>query len=211
MTVVSLHAARARSIVKTVVQPEALRAIREPGVAAVIWHRRPLDSFQRWIDGLDPDALPSGRVVLRPDHVEAVVSELCDIRGTPPGTERQRLIDDVAALATLFSTVMRTPFLRLRLDVVRTNACKKFHIDAVPARLICTYRGDCTQYGEMAGEVPPTGIKTVPIGSPILLRGTLWPDGSPQTLRHRSPPIEGSGQTRLLLVLDPVFDPAEAA
>ncbi|HMB12384.1 MAG TPA: DUF1826 domain-containing protein, partial [Roseovarius sp.] len=32
----------------------------------------------------------------------------------------------------------------------------------------------------------------------------------PSGLLHRSPPIEGSGETRLLLVLDPVDDPEEA-
>ncbi|WP_461406132.1 DUF1826 domain-containing protein [Falsiruegeria mediterranea] len=43
--------------------------------------------------------------------------------------------------------------------------------------------------------------------APILLRGTLWPDQSKSRLVHRSPPIEGTGEARLLLVLDPVDEP----
>jgi len=48
-----------------------------------------------------------------------------------------------------------------------------------------------------------------PTGAPILLRGTLWPEHPRSGLLHRSPPIEGTGETRLVLVLDPVDDPEE--
>ncbi|ESQ13779.1 MAG: hypothetical protein N838_33160, partial [Thiohalocapsa sp. PB-PSB1] len=50
---------------------------------------------------------------------------------------------------------------------------------------------------------------TVPTGAPILLRGTLWPEQPKSGLLHRSPPIEGSGETRLLLVLDPMDGPED--
>jgi hypothetical protein len=49
----------------------------------------------------------------------------------------------------------------------------------------------------------------VPTGAPILLRGTLWPEQPKSGLLHRSPPIEGSGETRLLLVLDPMDGPED--
>jgi len=102
---------------------------------------------------------------------------------------------------------MSAPYLRLRLDVVRTNACRKFHIDAVTARLICTYRGTGTQYGISTDGADPKRVFTVPTGAPIILRGTLWPADLPSGLLHRSPPIVDTGETRLLLVIDPVFDP----
>ena len=102
---------------------------------------------------------------------------------------------------------MRARFLRLRLDVIAHDACRKFHIDAITARLICTYRGTGTQYGISTDGFEPTRIFTTPTGSPLILRGTLWPTNPPAGLLHRSPPIEGSGETRLLLVLDPVDDP----
>jgi hypothetical protein len=51
----------------------------------------------------------------------------------------------------------------------------------------------------------------VATGAPILLRGTLWPGDPPSGLMHRSPPIEGTGETRLVLVLDPVDGPEEEA
>ena len=74
------------------------------------------------------------------------------------------------------------------------------------ARLICTLRGTGTQLvaAESAGD--PGAVLTVSRGSPILLKGTLWPDAPASGLLHRSPPIEGTGKTRLVLVFDPVFD-----
>ena len=186
--------------------PEGLSAINRPGYAAAIWRRQPLPSFQGWVDRLDPARLPRARLILRPAAVRDAVTALCDDAGTPEGTERTKLVDDVAALADIFSGLMRASFLRLRLDVVTTNACRKFHIDAVTARLICTYRGTGTQYGLSTDGAGPRRVFTVPTGAPILLRGTLWPENPRAGLLHRSPPIDGTGETRLVLVLDPIYD-----
>jgi hypothetical protein len=54
-------------------------------------------------------------------------------------------------------------------------------------------------------------VLSVPTGAPIVLRGTLWPAEKPAGLLHRSPPITGTGTTRLVLVLDAVDDPEEEA
>ena len=52
----------------------------------------------------------------------------------------------------------------------------------------------------------PEEIHNVPIGSPIIIRGTLWPVGVTPDLLHRSPQIEGTGESRLVLILDPIDD-----
>ncbi|MEM9845122.1 MAG: DUF1826 domain-containing protein, partial [Pseudomonadota bacterium] len=129
-----------------------------------------------------------------------------DATGLPECDARVMLVDDVAALASIFASVMQSPYLRLRLDVISTNACRKFHVDTLTARLICTYRGSGTQYGIAAQGGEPRDIWNVPTGSPMILRGTLWPAPSKPGLLHRSPPIEGTGETRLVLVLDPIAD-----
>ncbi len=192
--------------------PEGLSTIHRPGCAAVIWRRQPLRSFQNWIDRLDPSRLPRTRIVVQPGAVRDAVRQSCDMAGTPDGAERTLFVDDVAALAHGFAEITRAPYLRLRLDVISTNACRKFHIDAVTSRLICTYRGTGTQYGVAADGAEPERVFTTPTGAPIVIRGTLWPEGPPSGLLHRSPPIEGTGETRLLLVLDPLeetFDEAD--
>jgi len=189
--------------------PEGLSAIRNPDCAAAIWRRTPLDSFQSWLDALDPDHLPQARMLLRPEMVREAVQGICQSAGTPGGAECDRLVDDIAALAYMFAGHLRAKWLRLRLDVVATNACRRFHIDAVTARLVCTYRGTGTQYGIATSDAEPEHVFTVPTGAPILLRGTRWPERPKSGLLHRSPPIEGTGETRLLLVLDHVDNPAD--
>ena len=191
--------------------PGGLRAFRQPGCAAAIWHREPVPGFRSWLDGLAPELLPRVRVILRPEAVRTVAAEVCAAAGMPEHPERARLVDDIAALADLFAGLMRARWLRLRLDVVTTNACRRFHVDAVTARLVCTYRGTGTQYGLSPGGGDPARILTVPTGAPILLRGTLWPERPRSGLLHRSPPIEGTGEARLVLVLDPPDDPEEEA
>lgn len=189
--------------------PEGLSTIHRPGCAAVIWRRQPVRSFQDWVNRLDPSRLPRTRIIIQPGEVRDAVRHSCDMSNTPDCPEQAHLVDDVTTLAHGFAEIVGAPYLRVRLDVVTTNACKKFHIDAVSARLICTYRGTGTQYGISTNGAEPKRVFTASTGAPIILRGTLWPENPPSGLLHRSPPIAGTGETRLLLVLDPVFDPEE--
>ena len=186
--------------------PKGLASIKDAGCSAAIWKREPAAKFQNWIDGLDPVDLPRARMMLRAEMVRDAMTDLVDAHALPHCDERTMLIDDIAALAAMFSNIMDSRYLRMRLDVIETNACRKFHIDAVTARLICTYRGHATQYGNVATGAEPKDIYGVPTGSRIILRGTSWPSTSKPGLLHRSPPIEGSGETRLVLVLDPIAD-----
>lgn len=190
-------------------RPEDLRTFLQPGCAAAIWRRQPAPGFQAWIDALDPSLLPQGRAVLRPEAVPSAVEALCDAAQTPRCAERDQLVGDVSALAEIFAKLMAAPYLRLRLQPVTSNACRKFHIDAITARLVCTYRGQGTQYGISTNGEDPTRIFSVATGAPILLRGTLWPGHPASGLLHRSPPIEGTGKTRFLLVLDAVNSPED--
>lgn len=187
--------------------PSGLAAIQQPGTAATVWERTPLGGFQSWIDALPPEQLPRARVILRPEAVCDALIEISRFHQMPDGPERNMLIEDASALALIFADVMRCDHLQLRLDVIQSNACRKFHVDAVTARLVCTYRGTGTQYGISRNGTDPAEILTVPTGSPIILRGTRWPETPLSGLLHRSPPIAGTGETRLLLVLDPVEDP----
>lgn len=189
--------------------PEALSAIRLPACAAALWCRSRLSRFQTWIDNLSCEHLPSFRVTLRASQVGEALLNISNVYGTPDCSERDLLIDDVAALAAIFSNIMRTDYLRVCLHVVAENDCCTFHVDAVTARLVCTYRGTGTQYGNLARQGDPDPVHTVPTGSPIILRGSHWPEVPTSGLLHRSPPIQGTGETRLVLTLEPVENLAE--
>lgn len=186
--------------------PKSLSAIQKPDCAAAIWQREPLDAFQNWIDGLAHHELPKARILLRPNDVHPALTNLVNSHALAPSEERTMLVEDIAALAHIFASIMDTPYVRLRLDVINTNACRKFHIDRMKARLICTYRGTGTQYGVSEVGDDPKRIFTTPTGSPIMLRGHLWPATAAPDLLHRSPPIEGTGEMRLMLALDPIVD-----
>jgi hypothetical protein len=97
------------------------------------------------------------------------------------------------------------------LDAIAGDACRRWHRDCVPLRLICTYRGPGTQWvapalGDAVMARPdddaPQAI-AFDTGDGALFKGCGWP-GQPHDggVVHRSPRIAGTGITRLVLVLD---------
>ncbi|MEM1039105.1 MAG: DUF1826 domain-containing protein [Pseudomonadota bacterium] len=189
--------------VAVVDRTEALDSIFQPDCAAAVWYRGLAPEFEAWIESLAAWHLPEGRLVLQANRIEDAVAQVCDMANMPHSTHRDWLISDIAGLGNRFAVLMGVDHIRLRLERVSDNACSKFHIDTMTARLVCTYRGTGTQYGVVNGLPEPDSITTTPTGSPLLLKGHLWPDAPPLQFKHRSPPIKGSGETRLLLVLDP--------
>ena len=188
-------------------EPKDLVNIRNLDCAAALWQRQFQPEFGQWIDNLPEHSLPEGRLVLPKERIADAVRQLCEMADMPEHPNRELFINDVDSLSQLFAAVMEAKYLRLRLEKVADNACRKFHRDAVHARLVCTYRGRGTQYGTSLDGIDPEQIFSAHTGAPILLRGSEWPEYPGANLLHRSPPIEGTGETRLLLVLDPIFDP----
>lgn len=192
--------------VATGTAPETLARIEDAGVAAAVWQRARDPAFAAWIDGLAPDRLPRLRTKVAPAHAANAVHAACAQAGTPRGALRDRLAEDAGALALIFAGLMGAPMLRLRLDVVEDDACRRFHCDRVLARLLCTYRGAGTEYGAGAPGARPTDVRALEPGAAAVFRGALWP-GEETRLLHRSPPMARGGMARLLLVLDPLADP----
>lgn len=127
----------------------------------------------------------------------------CDLADTPWGRMRDMLANDISASAFIMSEVMRTALLHVRLSVIVTDACHRFHIDNVTVRMLCTYRGAGTQLAQTGHDIASLEM---PTGSAALLRGALWRGPAPTGLLHRLPPLAGTGQTRLLLAIDPEVD-----
>lgn len=188
--------------------PAILRAIAEAGVAAAIWRRPREPGFAAWIDALPPERLPRLRTLTTAEHVERVVHAACDAAGTPEGPHRDRLASDAAALALILSRIASQPLIEIRLEVVDSNKCCKFHVDRVRCRMICTYSGAGTQYGAASpgADHQPVEINKLGPADAALFRGALWPGAEFPGVLHRSPPITGARETRLLLVIDPVDD-----
>ncbi len=187
--------------------PEGLANIYQPECAATIWQRQPLARFQSWIDDLPRECLPKTRLILRPDWVRDALSSVARQCGSTDCAECQMLAEDSAALAHMFAEIMQAPFLRLRWDVVTADTECPLEQDDVTARLVCTYRGSGTQY---APDMNPCALSSVPTGTPMILRGSLWPAQRAAPLMHRHAPFNDPDEARLVLTLDPVFDPDTA-
>ncbi len=188
--------------------PAILAGIGQPGVAAAIWRRPREPGFAAWLDALPPERLPRLRTLTTPDHVERVVHAACDSAATPEGPHRDRLASDAAALALILSRVAVQPLIEVRLEVVDTDKCHRFHIDRVRCRMLCTYRGAGTQYGaaQPGADRDPVDVHQLDAADAALFRGAFWPGAEFVGVLHRSPPLARAGETRLLLVIDPVDD-----
>ncbi len=123
--------------------------------------------------------------------------------------EMDALASDIASLATQFAQIMDTDRVAIRLEVVETDACRRFHADYVTARLICTYVGPGTQWLDAADAAALAAgadpemltIRDIGTGDVAIFKGRLWAPDAPAI--HRSPPIAGTGVQRLVLVIDP--------
>ncbi len=179
-----------------------MRAIWSSEAAMAICNR-PYDSgLHQWLENLPPEKLPKGRLSLTLEDVEETVIGLFDDPDVAQASYVQMLASDVAAQAKAFVGIMDVKRFTMRFDVVTNNACRKFHQDNVTARLLCAYRGRGTQYGICNGAPEPDVIHEMQTGAVGLFKGRQWPSYQASTVYHRSPPIEGTGETRLLLVID---------
>ncbi|MEM9938705.1 MAG: DUF1826 domain-containing protein [Pseudomonadota bacterium] len=190
---------------------QALSGLLGGQADAAIWRRDVPVGVQSWLDSLPAAQLPTGRFLVKAADVSACITGLCEAAGLSPHPARDWLCEDTARLALYICDAFDAPYIRLRLEAVSDDACRKFHIDNLVSRLICTYRGPGTQISLDTSESDPSPIHDVPTGAPILLKGRLWPQSQDLTLRHRSPPISGTGITRLVLVLEGASEKDAAA
>jgi hypothetical protein len=117
------------------------------------------------------------------------------------------LVSDIALLARYFCEALRLDRFEVRLEIVTTDSCRKFHADYVSARLITTYVGPGTEWLDgadarrVAEGAQPRQINRLDTGDVGIFKGKL---ATLSPAIHRSPPIAGTGEQRLLLVLNPV-------
>ncbi len=210
MTVLEATEASARQTerVATCDTAQGLADIKRRDRELVIWQRVPPASLTAWLDGLEESRLPFLRVAVQPGDVRRGIEPYLDECGMPPGDMRDLLIKDVDGLVSAFADITQSDFVDVRLERVSSNACWKFHRDCVEARLLTTYRGPGTQWvqphhaaralheqEEFSG--PLEHLRT---GDVAIFKGSRAGPGS--GIVHRSPPIAGTGCTRLLLCLN---------
>ena len=184
--------------------PEVLHAIVEPDCNLAIWQRTPFAEFGPLVEGTPQDL----RFTCDVAGLPALLAEGLNQGGFGGSAALHcALVEDAARLAELFCSAMDLAKLELRLEVVRTDSCRKFHADYVTARLITTYVGEGTDWldeddaARVAAGETPRHINRLGCFDIRLFKGKLATD-CPAI--HRSPPIaQTTGGARLLLVLNP--------
>ncbi len=166
---------------------------------------------QRW----DAIRHPQTRIVIDEDAVLLPRGDIEPLLGIAPFGYRAAAqpIDVLAALpplphslgatitdlATRFAALMGCDTVRVRLEGVTGNACRKVHADYTDLRLICTLAGPGTDY--TPGDDPDAPLLRIATGAVALFKGHEFGAGHSACL-HRSPPIEDSAERRLVLVID---------
>ncbi len=177
-----------------------LAQIHRPAVQLALW-QRPRPASLAWLDAVDLAAIADIDCWIdAPFRADAVADQL-HAAGFPAQPATAALAADIVRQMRGFATITQSPRLRLRLDVVETDACRRFHMDYVSVRLLLPLVGPGTQW-IMADAPRDAPVQQLQPGHVGLFKGRLAV-AEPAVL-HRSPPIAGTGQRRLLLVLDPL-------
>ncbi len=140
------------------------------------------------------------------------MAALCDLVGLANDPQRRTLIGDTSRLARAFATLIGSRDVDLRIEPIDHDSCWRFHRDNVGFRLNATYRGPGTQWLAEAD----TGralraqrryrgpVQELPRFAAGVFKGVRRAGAG--AIVHRSPPVAGSGRTRLFLCLNEVDD-----
>ena len=178
-----------------------LQRILDPDVHLAVWQRRAARGLEG-LEGLDWDAIAD---VDRDVPVVALASAIPEALRSAGYPDVVALAEAIVPLASDFAALIACDALRIRLDVIETDACRKFHADQVTVRLLMPLVGPGTQWVHANAE-PQVPEGELRIGDVGLFKGRVWAEEP--VILHRSPPIAAMGITRLLLVIDPGSGPS---
>ncbi|ESQ15984.1 MAG: hypothetical protein N838_27820 [Thiohalocapsa sp. PB-PSB1] len=200
--------------------PGALTGILQPETGIAILRRFPAAAIVREVEKLGAGALPGNKVRLDRDSSGTDIAGLLAAHDLDPAGF-QAWIDDIAALAGVFFTLTARlssppPTVTLRIESLADDGCRRFHTDRSQLRLLCTYRGPGTEW-LVHDQVDWQALETHQPNEAILrhgqprhlepfwvgvLKGECFPGNAGRGLVHRSPPVAGTGMTRVLVCLD---------
>ncbi|WP_084580001.1 DUF1826 domain-containing protein [Sphingomonas azotifigens] len=198
------HARRAPSAIAVERgDPSVLEAVARPEVHLAIWNRR-LPIALAWLPQLDWRKIDDLDFATTLAMLEADVAEGLAEAGYPAGARADALAGEIVGHARRFGAIQKIDALAIRLEVIETDACRKFHADHVIARLLTTLVGSGTQWVHVEAG-PDTPIRQMRTADVAIFKGRLATDAL--AILHRSPPIGDTGETRLLLAIDPAPAP----
>jgi hypothetical protein len=194
--------------------PQALARILDDGVNLAIWQRRlpaHIADFCSLLLSLNEPLAESLVLEMPGDDTEpnlhGLASGFSDLEGY------EGFIADVSWLVSAFACLLGAQRIGVRLRVLDSAMCPRFHVDHVPVRLISTYAGIGSEWlkeGAMdrrqlskpeAEPMDDSLIQHIDSGYVALLKGEKWHGNEGFGLIHRSPQL-ATGERRLILTLD---------
>ena len=197
--------------------PEVLTEVYQQDTNMVIWQRQSDDKLEAAIDAFLTEKTSYKRnMALTPELA------LDTIHKALGNTDKVRaLSQNITELVEMFCCLFELKRAGLRLTILDSAMCPRFHVDRVPCRLVTTYRGVATQWlphnltnrsaldvravidaqDQMGLYQDDSNIQQLKQGDVALLKGERWPGNENAGLVHRSPAVK-VGEKRLLLTLD---------
>jgi hypothetical protein len=180
-----------------------------------LWCREPDPAISAEVAELASDTFPNVRCLTSAATYGDDITGLFTHCGLNAG-DFPHWVDDMGRLTTLFCRLVGPLPVTLRLETLSGDGCRRFHVDRSYLRLLCTYHGPATEWlGDeqvdwnaleqgLANEAilrqgSPNSWETFWVG---VMKGAQFPKNRGKGLVHRSPPLAGSGQSRLLFCLD---------
>lgn len=195
-------------------RPDCLPEIFRDDVNLVTWQRPVNPAWQTFVRQFADEAGELERFITLCDGDsagEVLPGWACKL----PGVDAW--IRDVNELMEMYRCLFEPDRIGLRIHVLKGTMCPRFHVDRVPVRLLCTYRGIGTEWlaetevkrletdGPLPEQdVPPDRIRRLDTGAVALLKGEAWVGNEGRGLVHRSPPPDR--EPRLVLGLDWLVD-----
>ncbi|KGJ95320.1 DUF1826 domain-containing protein [Colwellia psychrerythraea] len=197
--------------------PSTLTDIYRDDVNLAVWQHSLTDNINRCIEKIIIQK-PKFRtvMVLTPSNAyEHIANCLDDIE------EIHDFCQHITLLVDMFCTLFELECAGLRLKLLDSPMCPRFHVDKVPCRLVTTLHGPATQWlpqeavnrnklgsgsnglsDDCSGLINPTAsIEQISCGDIALLKGENWHNNEQAGLVHRSP-ICAQSEQRLILTLD---------
>ncbi len=185
-------------------------AIRQHDVDVVVWARALAPGVSAYARAL------VSRPVAFDVQGRAVALRL--LRTELPQADGQAaFVDELEQLCQLQQRLSGCADVRVKLHTVVDDMCRKFHVDHVGLRVLCTFVGPGTQWltekdvdrtligSAEAHPLRPSGVvRHASTGDVLVMKGSAWVGNQGHGCVHRSPPLAGSGMTRLVAVVDDV-------
>ena len=121
---------------------DSLAAVRAADVNLCVWRRALAPPLARWLEAVRHGRDFGEQVELSAASPDAAAL----VAPLSPCDERDALRRDIEDLAARYAAIVASPVVLASLGTVAHDMCRKFHVDRVGVRCLCTYAGPGTEW-----------------------------------------------------------------